>query len=62
MGVPENIEYMDMPESLRDKYQYFTQAEMGKLRAAGCPVRFMDLESAVRDYVTGYLAQDDPYL
>jgi len=62
MEVPENIEYMDMPESLRDKYQYFTQAEMEKLAQAGCPVEFTDLEVAVRDYVTGYLAQDDPYL
>jgi len=51
-----------MPESLRDKYQYFTQAEMEKLAQAGCPVAFTDLEVAVRDYVTGYLAQDDPYL
>jgi len=62
MGLPPRIEYIDMPEAIRDKYQYLTRAEMGKLRALGYAVPFMSLEDAVRDYVTQYLAKDDPYL
>jgi len=62
MDVEENIEYIEMPEQLRGKYQYFTQAEMGKLQAAGCPVKFMPLEDAAADYVRGYLAAEDSFL
>ena len=47
---------IDMPERLRDKYQYFTQAEMNKLRAAGYTAPFLSLEDAVKDYVQNYLA------
>jgi ADP-L-glycero-D-manno-heptose 6-epimerase len=52
MGKAPKIEYIDMPESLRPKYQYYTQAEMTKLKKAGCPHKFMSLEEAVKDYVT----------
>jgi ADP-L-glycero-D-manno-heptose 6-epimerase len=62
MGRTAQIEYIDMPESIRDKYQYLTRAEMGKLRALGYEAPFMSLEDAVRDYVNGYLDRDDPYL
>jgi ADP-L-glycero-D-manno-heptose 6-epimerase len=62
MGREPVIEYVPMPETIRDKYQYFTQAEMDKLDRAGCPVRFTGLEEAVREYVQGYLATDDQYL
>jgi ADP-L-glycero-D-manno-heptose 6-epimerase len=62
MGRESAVEYIPMPESIRDKYQYFTQAEMGKLAQAGCPVHFTVLEEAVREYVQEYLAKDDPYL
>jgi ADP-L-glycero-D-manno-heptose 6-epimerase len=62
MGREPKIEYIDMPEGLRGKYQYFTEAEMGKIRAAGCDVAFASLEEGVRDYVTGYLAGADPHL
>jgi len=62
MGKPPVIEYTDMPEVIRDKYQYLTRAEMGKLRGFGYSAPFMSLEDAVRDYVTGYLAKDDPFL
>ena len=62
MAVGPNIEYIEMPEGLRKQYQYFTQAEMGKLKAAGCPVIFSPLEDSVRDYVVNYLQQDDPHL
>jgi ADP-L-glycero-D-manno-heptose 6-epimerase len=46
-----------MPGHLRGKYQYFTQAEMGKLRAAGYPRPFTALEDGVRDYVHNHLAK-----
>ncbi len=55
MGREPNIEYVDMPEQLKGKYQYFTQAEMAKLRAAGCDVAITPLEDAVRDYVQNHL-------
>lgn len=55
------IEYVDTPAQIRDKYQYFTQAEMGRLRAAGYTAPFTSLEDGVADYVRGYLEADDPY-
>lgn len=62
MDVPEDIHYIDMPEQLQGKYQYFTEATMDKLAAAGCPVEFTSLEEAAADYVQNYLTQPDPYL
>jgi ADP-L-glycero-D-manno-heptose 6-epimerase len=62
MKKKTNIEYIEMPESLRNQYQYFTQAEMKKLKAAGCPVKFSSLEDSVRDYVVNYLQKSDLYL
>ncbi len=47
---PVNIEYIDMPESLRPKYQYYTKAEMGKLQALGYTAEATSLEEAIRDY------------
>ncbi len=55
MGVPENIEYIDTPEDIRDKYQYFTEADMSKLRSIGYTKAFHTLEQGVEDYVKGYL-------
>lgn len=49
------IEYIDMPERLREKYQYYTQAEMDKLRRVGCTAPFMTVEQGVKDYVRNYL-------
>ena len=57
-----DIRYIPMPESIRDRYQYFTQASMTQLNAAGCPVKCMSLEDAVHDYVTRYLARDEATL
>jgi ADP-L-glycero-D-manno-heptose 6-epimerase len=55
LGRAPRIEFIDMPEAIRDKYQYFTQANIGKLRAAGYAARITPLDDAVRDYVTNYL-------
>ncbi|MDP2854227.1 MAG: ADP-glyceromanno-heptose 6-epimerase [Smithellaceae bacterium] len=62
MGIKPNIEYIEMPEGLRNQYQYFTQAEMDKLGQSGCPVDFSALEDSVRDYVCNYLQKSDPHL
>ena len=62
MEVPKNIEYIEMPQTLRDRYQYFTQAAMEKLAAAGYPLGFSSLEEAVSDYINNYLQQIDSYL
>lgn len=61
MAREPNITYIDMPQDLQGKYQYFTQAEMQKLRAAGYQKPFTTLEEGVKDYVQNYLMQDDPY-
>jgi len=57
-----NIRYVPMPESIRDRYQYFTQASMSQLSAAGCPVKFSSLEDSVHDYVRTYLAKGEATL
>ncbi len=62
MNLPPRIDYIEMPEAIRGQYQYFTEAKMEKLGAAGCPVAFLPLEEAVRDYVRNHLLQADPYL
>lgn len=61
LDLEPKIAFVDMPEQIRDKYQYFTQAEMGKLRAAGYHEPMMSLEEGVRDYVQRHLASVDPY-
>lgn len=60
LNLPPRIEYFDMPEAIRDKYQYFTQAQMGKLQRAGVEHKFFEFRDAVKDYV-GYLT-DHAYL
>lgn len=56
-----DIAYIDMPEELRDRYQYETQAEMDRLRAAGYSPAFTSLEDGVTDYIQGFLASVDGY-
>jgi ADP-L-glycero-D-manno-heptose 6-epimerase len=56
MDIPPVIEFIEMPESLKGKYQYFTQAQMARMRAAGYSAPFTSLEDGVREYVTDYLA------
>jgi ADP-L-glycero-D-manno-heptose 6-epimerase len=58
MGKPPRVEYVDMPATLRDKYQYFTQASIQKLLATGYITPITSLQDAVRDYVSHYLAVD----
>ncbi|MFO7568830.1 MAG: ADP-glyceromanno-heptose 6-epimerase [Smithellaceae bacterium] len=62
MDIRPDIEFIDMPDSLRRQYQYFTQADMTKLKNTGCPAAFTSLEDAVRDYVVNYLQKADPHL
>ncbi|WP_338668294.1 ADP-glyceromanno-heptose 6-epimerase [Pseudodesulfovibrio methanolicus] len=62
MNREPEIEYIPMPEVIRDKYQYFTQANMDKLKAAGCTVKMTSLEDGAMDYVQNYLDKDDRYL
>ncbi|MGA2802509.1 MAG: ADP-glyceromanno-heptose 6-epimerase [Verrucomicrobiota bacterium] len=52
------IEFIEMPEAIRDKYQYFTQANLSRLRAAGYTAPVTSLEDAVNDYVRNYLVTD----
>jgi len=56
------VDYVDMPGTLRGKYQYFTEAKMARLRGAGYDTPFHSLEEGVADYVRGYLAEKDCYL
>jgi len=58
LGKTPNIEFIDMPESLRPKYQYFTCADIAKLREAGYMDEVTSLAEAVRDYVQNYLVKD----
>jgi ADP-L-glycero-D-manno-heptose 6-epimerase len=60
-GQAPRIDYVEMPDDLRDRYQYFTQAKMERLRAAGCTAPFTSLEDGVADYVNRFLARPDPY-
>jgi len=57
LGRAPRIEYIDMPETIREKYQYFTQADIHKLRVTRYDQPITSLEDAVRDYVVNYLAQ-----
>lgn len=55
LDVKPNIEYIDMPEDIRERYQYFTEADMNKLKTAGYKEEFNSLEKGVDDYVRNYL-------
>jgi ADP-L-glycero-D-manno-heptose 6-epimerase len=55
------IAWIDTPVEIRDRYQYFTRAEMGRLRAVGYDAPFLSVEDGVGEYVRRYLASDDPY-
>ena len=61
MSVPVNIEFIDMPESIRHQYQYYTQADVSKLMKAIPEFQFTSLEDGVRDYVQNYLMKANPH-
>jgi ADP-L-glycero-D-manno-heptose 6-epimerase len=61
MGRDPNITYIDMPDDLQGRYQYFTQATMQKVRDAGYTKPFYSLEEGVKDYVQNYLMLEDSY-
>jgi ADP-L-glycero-D-manno-heptose 6-epimerase len=57
MGKEEHISFVDTPADIRDKYQYFTEADMSKLQGIGYEKPFHTLEEGVADYVGNYLRQ-----
>jgi len=61
MKIQENISYIDTPADIRDTYQYFTEADMHKMRTAGYTQDFWSLEDGVQDYVTNYLMKGRYY-
>lgn len=61
LNRPIEVEFIEMPEALRGRYQYFTEADMSKAAAAGLDVRFAGLDAGVGDYVAQHLARDDRY-
>ena len=61
LGKEPQIDYVPTPEHIRDKYQYFTQADMSKLREAGYDKPFTKLEDGVTTYVQDFLDQEDPW-
>jgi ADP-L-glycero-D-manno-heptose 6-epimerase len=62
MDMNPKIEFVDMPSELRHQYQYYTEADMSKLRKALPKFTFMKLEEAVHDYVKNHLSETNPFL
>ncbi len=61
LDIPENINFIDTPIDIRDKYQYFTEANMQKLRAVGYDKSMYTLEEGVKEYVTDFLLTNTYY-
>ena len=61
MGREPVIDYVPTPEAIRNQYQYFTEARMDRLRAAGYDRPFTALEDGVGRYVRDFLATNDPF-
>ena len=61
MNVTEAISFIDTPIDIRDKYQYFTEADMSKLVSQGYSKQFHTLEEGVEDYVSNYLLKEKYY-
>lgn len=61
MDIPLKINWIDIPEDIRDKYQYFTEADMGKLIDSGYNLPFSSLEEGISDYVKNYLISGNYY-
>jgi ADP-L-glycero-D-manno-heptose 6-epimerase len=62
LGREPRVEFIDLPENLRGKYQYYTCAEMGKLRAAGFDKPLTPLEEGLRLYVRDWLEGEDRFV
>ena len=61
LGAKPNIQFIDMPEQIRNAYQYFTQSEVDRLLRAGYNGGFTALEDAVGSYVKGFLDRPDRF-
>ena len=59
MGKTPQIEYIEMPDSIKNQYQYYTCADIAKLRRAGCDKQPTSLEESIKDYVKNYLQKDE---
>jgi len=62
IGMTPKISFKEMPEELKGKYQYYTKANMDKLKKAGYPKKMTSLEEGIRQYVQNFLNKEDPYL
>lgn len=62
LGRAPNVHYIDMPEELVKKYQYFTEAKIDRLRAAGFKEEFISADVGIKDYIQNYLLKADQYL
>ncbi len=58
MNKPVNIEYIELPADIADRYQYFTEAKMSKIKKAGYSGKISSLEDGVTDYIKNYLMKD----
>lgn len=58
LSIEPNIEFVDIPLDIRDKYQYFTQANVEKLRSVGYDKPFYSIEEGVNDYISNYLKEE----
>ncbi len=58
----QKISYVETPKAIRNKYQYFTEANTSKLKNSGFPFKFYSLEKGIKDYVINYLSKDDRYI
>jgi ADP-L-glycero-D-manno-heptose 6-epimerase len=61
LDIPENVEFIDTPADIRDKYQYFTEADMSKIRSAGYDKPFYSLEDGIKEYISKYLIKGKYY-
>lgn len=61
-GKKESIEYIEMPETIKNQYQYFTEADLKKLRSAGCREKFHAVGKSVSDTIKNYLLKSDTYI
>ena len=62
LNKQEKINWLEMPDNIKNQYQYFTEANMKKWQAAGMSEPQWSLEDAIQDYVKNYLSQKDAWL